>query len=111
MKKLIHLLSIAIALTVFIASSASAQTDNGLGNNGQNNGQSNQDGQGTDNGVGNDGQNNGHGNHGHGQDDGSDTSTQLPINGGIVFLMIAGITIGVVAVKKNTAVKPATIQE
>lgn len=114
MKKLIYLFSIAIALTAFTATSASAQTDNGVGNDGINNGKSDHDGQGTDNGQGNDGQNNGNGNQGNngqGNDGSSSTTAALPINGGVAFLMIAGVTIGIVSVKKYRAVKPATTQE
>jgi hypothetical protein len=37
------------------------------------------------------------------------TSTQLPINGGVEFLMIAGVIIGVVTVQRYKTVKPATV--
>jgi hypothetical protein len=40
---------------------------------------------------------------------GTCSSTQLPINNGIVFLMIAGVAIGIVTLKKNN-VKTAELK-
>jgi hypothetical protein len=36
----------------------------------------------------------------------SSPSTNLPINNGVVFLLIAGVTIGVTTIKKYNALKP-----
>jgi hypothetical protein len=36
-------------------------------------------------------------------------STNLPVNGGIVFLMIAGLTIGVVSISRFKKLKPVMV--
>ncbi|MGN6178744.1 MAG: hypothetical protein ACTHNW_06165 [Mucilaginibacter sp.] len=38
-------------------------------------------------------------------------STQLPINGGVEFLMVAGVVIGIVTVQKYKTVKTTAVQE
>jgi len=42
---------------------------------------------------------------------GSTSTTQLPINGGVEFLMVAGVVIGIVTVQKYKTAKTATVQE
>jgi ABC-type Zn2+ transport system substrate-binding protein/surface adhesin len=107
MKKLLYLFSITIALTAFTSISANAQAWSSENNQDQND-QGNQDDHGN---HGNQGDQDDHG-HGHGRDDdGGTSSTQLPINGGVELLMAAGVIIGVVAVQRYKAVKPATTQE
>lgn len=75
------LLSVLI-WALFTPPMAHAGTDNGVGNDGENNGRGNGGGSGTDNGVGNGGEDNGRGNGEGGS---------VPINGGIVFLAVAGV--------------------
>jgi len=107
MKKLIYLPSIIFALTVFTAVSANAQSWSSQNDQGQNqNDQDNQDGH------SNQGNHGDQDDHNHGHDDGGDSSsTQLPINGGVEFLMVAGLIIGIIAVKRYKTAKTVTIQE
>jgi len=107
MKKLVYLFSITIALSIFTSASASAQTlapsvkapgvmcdflsdlisafFGGSTNN-------------TSTTTTNSGSN-----------CGSTSTTQLPINGGVEFLMAAGVIIGIVTVQRYKTVKPATV--
>ncbi|MGN6178745.1 MAG: hypothetical protein ACTHNW_06170 [Mucilaginibacter sp.] len=108
MKKLIYLFSIAIALTIFTSTSASAQTLTPsvkapgvmcdflsdllaalFGNNSNNTTTTT-----TTSG---------------GSNCNNTPSTQLPINGGVEFLMIAGVIIGIVTVQRDKTAKTAAV--
>lgn len=119
MKKLIYLFSITIALTIFTSVNASAQTlpsntatitapgvmcdfftdwlNAIFGNSGNNNTSGNSTSGSTTSGSTNSGSTSG--------------STQLPINNGVVFLMIAGAAIGVVTLQRYKVAKTAVIQK
>lgn len=109
MKKLIYLLSITVALTIFSSSNASAKTLSSgatvssavpgvmcdllgdiLGSI-----------------FGNNNNHSGSGGSGSGGSGGNSGSTQLPINGGVEFLMIAGAIIGIATVQRHKIVKTA----
>jgi hypothetical protein len=105
--KILLLCGIVIAfLTTGVATASADDSNNGnaYGNtNNSNNGNAyaygsaNQDTYGTDNGNGNNGVNNGNGN-GNGQ---NNNQTFLPINGGITFLLVAGIAGGVFVITRR----------
>jgi hypothetical protein len=110
--KILLLCGMVIAfLTTGVARASADDTNNGnaYGNtNNSNNGNAyaygsaNQTTYGTDNGNGNDGVNNGNGNNGGNNGNGQNSNqTFLPINGGIAFLLIAGIAGGVFVVTRR----------
>lgn|GEM_PF-3327172 len=83
---------------------AYGNTNNSNNGNAYAYGSANQTTYGTDNGNGNDGVNNGNGNNGANNGNAygkNNDQTFLPINGGIVFLLVAGIAGGVFVVTRR----------
>jgi hypothetical protein len=96
MKKLIYLFAITIALNVFTSVSAKAATSTTSSNNDQNLITEILDWLG----LGGSSSSNSYSNNSSSNNNSNSASTQLPINNGIVYLLIAGVTIGIVTVKK-----------